>query len=148
MVEALRRAGALILGKTNMTEFANYTSRDMPDGFSARGGQVKNAYGPDVDPSGSSSGSAAAVSAGLCAAALGTDTCHSITGCATLHGVCGLKPTAGALPSGASCPSPIPWKQRGPLTRDLSDAILVYACMRARRIIRPRPRRLNRLRLA
>lgn len=92
VIANLRRNGAVILGKTNMTEFANYTSPDMPNGYSSRGGQVIGAFDPAMDPGGSSTGSAVAVSAGFCAAAVGTDTSFSIVGCATQNGVTGLKP--------------------------------------------------------
>ena len=82
IIENLRKNGAVILGKTNMTEFANYTSGKMPAGFSSYGGQVKHAYDAGVSPSGSSSGSGVAMSAGLCAAAVGTDTSFSVIHCA------------------------------------------------------------------
>ena len=96
IVANLRKNGAVILGKTNMTEFAHYTSDNMPNGFSSRGGQVRCAYKADHDPSGSSTGSAVAVSAGFCSAAVGTDTCFSIVGCVTEHGVTGFKPGCAA----------------------------------------------------
>jgi len=92
IIANLRKNGAIILGKTNMTEFANYTAQDMPNGYSSRGGQVKNAYDRNKDPGGSSSGSAVAISAGFCAAAVGTDTSFSVIGCDTDNGVVGLKP--------------------------------------------------------
>lgn len=130
VVANLRRSGALILGKTCLTEFANYTSKGMPNGFSALGGQVKNAYDRAKDPGGSSTGSAVAVSAGLCAAALGTDTSFSIVGCATDNGVTGLKPAHGSLSSEGIVPLAHTMDSAGPLTRDLTDALLVYACMR------------------
>ena len=128
---ALRHSGAVILGKTNMTELANYTSGDMPNGFSARGGQVHNAYAAASEPSGSSSGSAVAVSAGLCAAAVGTDTSFSIVGCATVNGVAGLKPPHGALSRRGILPIAHTLDSAGPLARSLGDALLVYGGMRA-----------------
>lgn len=130
IVANLRRNGALILGKTNMTEFANYTSSNMPGGYSSRGGQVKNAYDRTKSPSGSSSGSAVAMSAGLCSAAIGTDTSFSIVGCVTENGVTGLKPAHGSLPSDGIIPIARTLDSAGPITRDLTDAILIYSCMR------------------
>lgn len=130
IVMNLRRNGALILGKTNMTEFANYTTNNMPGGYSSRGGQVKNAYDQAKNPSGSSSGSAVAMSAGLCSAAIGTDTSFSIVGCVTENGVTGLKPAHGSLSSDGIIPIARTLDSAGPITRDLSDALLVYSCMR------------------
>jgi amidase len=130
IVVNLRRNGALILGKTNMTEFANYTGSNMPGGYSSRGGQVKNAYDRAKDPSGSSSGSAVAMSAGLCSAAVGTDTSFSIVGCVTENGVTGLKPVHGALSSQGIIPIAKTLDSAGPITRDLTDALLVYSCMK------------------
>lgn len=131
VVACLRQNGALILGKTNMTEFANYTGAHMPDGYSSRGGQVRNAYDAAHDPSGSSTGSAVAVSARLCSAALGTDTSFSIVGCATENGVTGIKPERGALPQDGIVPIAHTLDSAGPIAQTLSDAILIYACMRA-----------------
>ncbi len=93
----LRRNGAVILGKTNLTEFANYVSDSMPGGYSSRGGQVIHAVDPALSPSGSSSGSGVAVSAGIVPMAVGTDTSFSIIHCAMANGICGLKPPVGAL---------------------------------------------------
>lgn len=132
IVASLRKAGAIILGKTNMTEFANYVADDMPNGFSSRGGQVRNAYHPDFDPSGSSTGSAVAVSAGFCAAAIGTDTSFSIVGCAAQNGVTGFKPGCGSLPSKGILPIATTVDMAGPLTRDTADAMLIYSGLRNR----------------
>ena len=130
VVANLRQSGALILGKTNMTEFANYTSQGMPNGFSSHGGQVKNAYDRKKDPGGSSTGSAVAVSAGLCAAAIGTDTSFSIVGCATENGVTGYKPQYGALSGEGIIPISHTLDSAGVLTRNVEDAILIYSAMR------------------
>lgn len=130
LVMNLRRNGALILGKTNMTEFANYTGNNMPGGYSSRGGQVTNAYDRAKSPGGSSSGSAVAMSAGLCSAAIGTDTSFSIVGCATENGVTGLKPAYGSLSSDGIIPIARTLDSAGPITRDLPDALLVYSCMK------------------
>ena len=130
VITALKKAGALILGKTNMTEFANYTTDDMPNGFSSKGGQVYNAYDPKKDPSGSSTGSGVAMSAGFCAAAIGTDTSFSIVGCAEANGVVGFKPTHGNLSTDGIVPISHTLDTAGPITKTVEDAILVYAAMR------------------
>ena len=141
IVMNLRRNGALILGKSNMTEFANYTGNNMPGGYSSCGGQVKNAYDRAKNPSGSSSGSAVAMSAGLCSAAIGTDTSFSIVGCATENGVTGLKPSYGSLSLDGIITIARTLDSAGPITRDLSDALLVYSCMRdeALQSVKPMP---------
>lgn len=132
VVAALRRQGALILGKTNMTEFANYTTGGMPNGYSALGGQVRSAYGEGRDPSGSSSGSAVAVSAGLCAAAVGTDTSFSVVACAAQNGLAGLKPPVGALSGEGILPIAHTLDSPGALAHDFEDALLLYAGMGGR----------------
>ena len=129
VVKRLRESGAVILGKTNMTEFANYMTDDLPNGFSSRGGQVINAYHPEMDPGGSSTGSAVAVSAGLCAFAIGTDTCFSIVGCAAQNGVTGFKPQGGSLPGEGIIPICFALDTAGPLTRDVMDAHMVYSAL-------------------
>src|SRR5260370_1411982 len=105
LVARLRRAGAVVLGKANLTEFANILAIDMPAGYSSLGGQVKNPYAPALDergvpivsPGGSSSGSAAAVAAGLCAAAIGTETPGSLLAPAAPNGLVTGKPTVGLV---------------------------------------------------
>lgn len=97
VIENIVHHGGIILGKTNMTEFANFTSQGMPNGYSSRGGFVKNAYDPNKNPGGSSTGSAVAVSAGFCPMAVGTDTSFSVVACATENGVVGLKPQHASL---------------------------------------------------
>lgn len=129
VVRRLRENGAVILGKTNMTEFANYMTDDLPNGFSSRGGQVINAYRPEHNPGGSSTGSAVAVSAGLCAFAIGTDTCFSIVGCAAQNGVTGYKPAGGMLPADGIIPICYSLDMAGPLTRDVKDAHMVYSAL-------------------
>lgn len=130
VVAALRKAGAIILGKTNMTEFANFTTQGMPGGFSSRGGQVLHAYDRTRNPSGSSSGSAVAVSAGLCAAALGTDTSFSVVGCAAEHGICGFKPPMGVLSQEGILPIAHTLDSAGILARDLQDVLLICSALR------------------
>jgi len=97
VVAKLRAAGAIILGKTNLSEWANIRSTHSSSGWSARGGQTLNPYALDRCPSGSSSGSAAACAANLCAAAIGTETDGSITSPASVCGLVGVKPTVGLV---------------------------------------------------
>lgn len=148
IIQNLRKNGAIILGKTNMTEFANYVSPDMPSGYSSRSGQVLHAYNKQSDPSGSSTGSAVAVSAGFCAAAIGTDTSFSIVGCACVNGVTGYKPPHGSLPSDGIIPIAKTLDSAGPIAKDLSSAILTYSCMRNTPLEPIRPLAANTMRLA
>lgn len=129
VVENIMRNGGIVLGKTNMTEFANFTSKGMPNGYSSQGGIVKNAYDSKKDPGGSSTGSAVAVSAGFCSIAVGTDTSFSIVGCATENGIIGLKPRFGALSSRGIIPISSTLDSAGALSKNLSDAILLYSGM-------------------
>ena len=147
IVANLRKNGAVILGKTNMTEFAHYTSDDMPNGFSSRGGQVHCAYDANHDPSGSSTGSAVAMSAGFCAAAVGTDTCFSIVGCVTEHGVTGFKPGCGSLPGTDIIPIATTIDMAGPITKTVEDAMLIYSGM-ADKQTTVQPAHIKGLRLA
>ena len=132
LVRRLRAAGALILGKTNMSEMAHYMSSTQPSGCSGLGGQVRCPYDRAADPSGSSTGSAVAVAAGLCAAAVGTETCGSIMSPSSVNGVAGLKPTlgrvsrAGVLPISGTLDTP------GPIARSAADAALLLAGMAGR----------------
>src|SRR4029077_1899523 len=95
MVERLRASGAVILGKTNLSEWANFRSTHSSSGWSGRGGQTKNPYVLDRNPSGSSSGSGASIAANLAAIAVGTETDGSITSPANNNGLVGIKPTVG-----------------------------------------------------
>lgn len=148
VVANLRSNGALILGKTNMTEFANYTAYNMPGGYSSRGGQVIHAYDEKKDPSGSSSGSAVAMSAGLCSATVGTDTSFSIVGCAVENGIAGIKPAHGSLPSDGIIPIARTLDSAGPMTRDLADALLVYSCMKDKALEPVKPLDPDKIHLA
>lgn len=118
----LRRAGALILGKTNLSEWANFRSSKSSSGWSSRGGQTRNPYALDRTPCGSSSGSGVAVAANLCAAAIGTETDGSIV-CPSHHnGIVGIKPTVGLVSRAGIVPIriarirpdpwPAPWRTR------------------------------------
>jgi amidase len=126
IVEKLREAGAIILGKTNLSEFANFISVDSPNGFSALGGQVKNPYG-NFDVGGSSSGSAVAATLGLCQVAIGTETSGSILSPATRNSVVGVKPTVGLVSRYGIIP--LSWTQdiAGPITRNVIDAAITLS---------------------
>lgn len=125
VVEKLRQAGAVILGKTNMTEWANFMSDKMTNGYSSRGGQVKNPYGA-FDVGGSSSGSAAAVASNLAAAALGTETSGSIINPAAQNSLVGLKPTVGLVSRNGVIPLSHTQDIPGPLARTVADAVAIF----------------------
>ena len=148
VIENLRRRGAVIIGKTNMTEFANYTTRGMPGGYSSRGGQVIHAADPELSPSGSSSGSAVAVSSGIVRMAVGTDTSFSITGCAQANGICGLKPPVGALSGEGIIPLAPTLDSAGALAGRFSDALRLYSAMRDEPLPDIRPTPPGKLRIA
>jgi len=126
MVRNLAEAGAVILGKANMTEFANYMSRDgMPNGYSSRGGQTLCPYNHSEDPSGSSTGSAVAVAAGLCVASLGTETSGSIISPAGVNGIVGIKPTLGLITRHGIIPISNSFDTAGPMARTVTDAAII-----------------------
>ncbi len=139
VVKLLRQAGAVILGKTNLTEFANIIAIDMPAGYSSLGGQVKNPYAPELDdrgvpivsPGGSSSGSAAAVAAGLAAAAIGTETSGSLLSPASQNGVVTVKPTVGLISRAGIVPIAHSQDTAGPLTRTVRDAAILLNVLAA-----------------
>ena len=125
LVTKLREAGAVILGKTNLSEWANLRSPHSTSGWSARGGLTCNPHAFDHNPSGSSSGSAAAVSADLCSAAIGTETDGSIVSPASACGIVGLKPTLG-LVGGAGIIPITHWQDTaGPMSRSVRDCALL-----------------------
>lgn len=130
VIRNLKRNGAVIIGKTNMTEFANYVSTKMPGGYSSRGGQVIHAVRPDLDPLGSSTGSAVAVAAGIVPMAVGTDTCHSVTACAWGNGICGLKPPAGVLSQEGIVPISKTLDSAGAMAMNMTDTLRLYSAMR------------------
>ncbi len=125
----LREAGAVILGKANMTEWSNFMSSRMPAGYSSRGGQVINPYGTDVFVSGSSSGPAAAMAASFAAATIGTETAGSIVGPASQHNVVGIKPTVGLLSRSGIIPISSSQDTAGPIARSVADAAIVLGAM-------------------
>jgi amidase len=125
----LRAAGAVILGKTNCTEWANSRGNNASSGWSARGGQTLNPYALDRTPSGSSSGSGVAVSANLCVVAIGTETNGSIVSPASANGIVGFKPTVGLVSRDGIIPIAASQDTAGPMTRTVRDAALVLAAI-------------------
>ena len=124
----LRAAGALILGKTNLSEWANFRSTHSVSGWSGRGGQTRNPYALDRNPSGSSSGSGAAVAACLCAAAIGSETDGSITSPSAINGLVGIKPTVGLVSRSGIIPISASQDTAGPMARTVrSVATLLSA---------------------
>lgn len=122
VVRRLREAGAVLLGKTNLSEWANFRSTRSTSGWSARGGQCRNPYALDRNPCGSSSGSAVAVSADLCPVAVGTETDGSIVCPASSNGVVGIKPTLGLVSRAGIAPIAHSQDTAGPLARTVADA--------------------------
>ena len=128
-MKKLREAGAVILAKANMTEFANFMAENMPSGFSSRGGQVVNPYDKDKTPSGSSSGSAVAVAANLCAASVGTETDGSIISPARENCIVGIKPTVGLISREGIIPISNSQDTAGPMARTVTDAAILLQAM-------------------
>jgi len=129
LVMRLREAGAVILGKANMTEWANFMTTGMPAGYSSRGGQVKNPYGNGLSPGGSSSGSAVAVAAHLCTVAVGTETSGSILSPANQNSVVGIKPTLGLVSRSGIVPIAGSQDTAGPFARTVADAAVLLGAM-------------------
>lgn len=125
----LREAGAVILAKANLSEWANYRSSRSSSGWSARGGQCRNPYVLDRNPCGSSSGSGAAASASLCGAAIGTETNGSITCPSNANGVVGIKPTVGLVSRSGIIPIAHTQDTAGPMARTVRDAAMVLGCL-------------------
>jgi amidase len=122
VVTRLRQAGAVLLGKTNLSEWANFRSTRSASGWSSRGGQVRNAHATDRTPGGSSSGSGVAAARGFCAAAIGTETDGSIVGPAAMNGVVGIKPTVGLVGRAGIIPISHSQDTAGPMARAVADA--------------------------
>jgi amidase len=139
LTQRLRDAGAVILGKANLTEFANILAIDMPSGYSSLGGQVRNPYVPELDdkgvpivsPGGSSSGSAVAVAASLAAAAIGTETSGSLLSPANQNGVVTVKPTVGLISRAGIVPIAHSQDTAGPLARTVRDAAILLNVLAA-----------------
>lgn len=125
----LRAAGAVILGKTNLSEWANYRSTHSASAWSGVGGQTKCAYALDRNPSGSSSGSGVATSASLCAAAVGTETDGSVTAPASINGIVGIKPTVGLISRSGIVPISASQDTAGPMARTVRDVAILLSAM-------------------
>ena len=129
VAQKLRKAGAVIIGKTNLSEWANFRSTRSTSGWSGRGLQTNNPYFLDQNPCGSSSGSGVSVSANLCAAAVGTETNGSIICPAVTNGVVGIKPTVGLISRSGIIPISHSQDTSGPMTRTVSDAAIMLSAM-------------------
>ncbi len=129
IVARLREAGAVILGKTNLSEWANFRSTHSTSGWSGRGGQTRNPYALDRNPSGSSSGSGAAIAANLAAIGVGTETDGSIVSPSNNNGLVGIKPTLGLLSRSGIVPISHSQDTAGPMTRTVADAAALLGAM-------------------
>ena len=129
VVQRLRAAGAVILGKTNLSEWANIRCSSSTSGWSGRGGLTKNPYALDRNPSGSSSGSGAATAANLCAFAIGTETDGSIVSPSSSNGLVGIKPTVGLVSRTGIIPISHTQDTAGPMTRTVRDAAIVLGIL-------------------
>ena len=125
VVGKLRAAGAIILGKTNLSEWANFRGQASSSGWSGRGGQCRNPYALDRTPSGSSSGSGVSVAASLCAAAIGSETDGSIVSPSSCNGLVGVKPTIGLVSRAGVIPLSASQDTLGPMTRTVTDAAIL-----------------------
>ena len=129
LAQRLREAGAILLGKTNLSEWANFRSTKSSSGWSGRGGQTKNPYALDRNPCGSSSGSGAAAAANLAAAAIGTETDGSIVCPSTANGLVGIKPTVGLVSRSGIIPISHTQDTAGPMARTVADAAAVLTAI-------------------
>jgi amidase len=129
VAERLRAAGAVLLGKTNLSEWANFRSTRSSSGWSSRGGQCRNPYALDRTPSGSSSGSGVAVAANLCAVAVGTETDGSIVSPSAANSLVGLKPTVGLVSRAGIIPISHTQDTAGPMTRTVADAAVLLGVL-------------------
>jgi amidase len=129
VVQQLRKAGAVILGKTNLSEWANFRSSRSSSGWSSRGGQTRNPYVLNRNPSGSSSGSGVSVSANLCVVAVGTETDGSVIAPASCNGIVGLKPTVGLVSRAGIIPISASQDTAGPMARTVHDAAILLGAM-------------------
>jgi amidase len=129
VAQKLREGGAVILGKTNLSEWANIRSSHSSSGWSGRGGQTKNPYALDRNPCGSSSGSGVAVAANLCAAAIGTETDGSVVCPSSANGLVGIKPTLGLVSRAGIIPIAHSQDTAGPMTRTVRDAAILLGAL-------------------
>ena len=125
----LREAGAVILGKTNLSEWANFRSNHSSSGWSGRGGQTKNPYVLDRNPCGSSSGSGAATAANLCAVAIGTETDGSVVCPSSANSLVGIKPTLGLISRAGIIPIAHSQDTAGPMCRTVTDAAILLGAL-------------------
>src|SRR6266481_6353639 len=131
VAQKLREAGAVILGKTNLSEWANIRSSHSISGWSGRGGLTRNPYALDRNTSGSSSGSGAAVAASLCAAAVGSETDGSIVSPSSVNGLVGVKPTVGLIGGAGIIPISHSQDTAGPMARTVRDAAVLLGALAA-----------------
>ncbi len=129
VVQRLRAAGAVVLAKTNLSEWANFRGKSSISGWSTRGGQTHNPYALDRTPSGSSSGTGAAVAANLCAIGVGTETDGSITSPANVSALVGMKPTLGLVSRSGIVPIAFSQDTAGPMCRSVADAAVLLAAL-------------------
>jgi amidase len=129
LVQKLRQAGAVILGKANLSEWANFRSNHSISGWSSRGGLTRNPYALDRNPCGSSSGSAVAVAANLCTAAIGTETDGSVICPSHTNGIVGIKPTLGLVSRSGIIPIAHSQDTAGPMARTVADAAILLGVM-------------------
>jgi len=127
VVRRLREAGVVLLGKTNLSEWANFRSTRSSSGWSSLGGQTRNAYDCARSPGGSSSGSGAAVALGFCAGAIGTETDGSIVSPAAMNGIVGIKPSVGLVSRAGIIPISASQDTAGPMTRSVRDGVIVLS---------------------
>lgn len=129
IIMQLRKAGAVILGKTNLSEWANYRSTRSASGWSSRGGQTRNPYVLNRTPSGSSAGSGSATAANLCAISIGTETDGSIVSPSSVNGLVGIKPTVGLLSRTGIIPISKTQDTAGPMARTVTDAAILLGVL-------------------
>jgi len=129
VAQRLREAGAIMLGKTNLSEWANFRSTHSTSGWSSRGGQTLNPYALDRNPCGSSSGSAVAVAANLCSVAIGTETDGSIICPSQANSIVGIKPTLGLTSRSGIIPIAHSQDTAGPMARTVTDAAILLAAL-------------------
>ncbi|MEP7010227.1 MAG: amidase [Acidobacteriota bacterium] len=129
LVERLRAAGAVILGKTNLSEWANFRSTRSTSGWSGRGGQTRNPYALDRSPSGSSSGTGAAIAASFAAVGVGTETDGSVISPASVQGLVGIKPTVGLVSRAGVIPIAASQDTAGPMCRTVTDAAILLTAL-------------------
>lgn len=129
IVQKLRDAGAVLIGKTNLSEWANFRSENSSSGWSGRGGQTRNPYILDRSPCGSSSGSGVAVAANLTAVAVGTETDGSVVCPSSINGIVGIKPTLGLVSRSGIIPIAHSQDTAGPMARTVTDAVILLNAM-------------------